>query len=81
MEEFLPSSFVAVRALDYDLLPLPSGEEEEPDLFEHCKRSVSLEKLLEGKLITKHLGPQMNAPHQEPPTVRGELTGSDAKAD
>ena len=58
MEEFLFLHFVVARAFDYNLPALPSGEGEEPDLPEYNERSVSQEKLLEGKLIPKHLGPQ-----------------------
>ena len=81
VEEFLLPPLVAARALDYDLPPLLSGEGEEPDLPEHRERSVSPEKLLEGKFIPKNLVPQVNAPHQKPPVVRGELIGGKAKED
>ena len=79
MEELGIPPLVAGRDLINDFSPGPSEERKEPPLPKQNKWPICKEKLLGGELIPEHLWSQVDGPHQESPTVRSQLVGSDTE--
>ena len=80
LKNFVLHPLLLLEHLLIILLPY-RAEREETELSEQSEGPIRLEEFLKGKLVSEHLRPQMNWPHQKSLAIWSQLAGSNAEVD